>query len=239
MTEKSFALVILNYDVSKQENKDNTRAITKIVTAHTNGNYVYRKINMASRLNPIRQFLSFMHSKIAMALFAIKPATHQVKELPKWQTIEIYQANQPFDTLKINKISSNLYVLALENIHLEGGDISDRTTQALAAFMINKREDKSMADTKTWWQFQHTPIITKKQRTLGFNLYIQSQVSTCLYKKGSDYQVPDLIAFLGFKNQRSMFIKSLNPIALATNIKLIKDEPRFVLPQCTSFIFGK
>nr|AFL91820.1 hypothetical protein [Francisella noatunensis subsp. noatunensis] len=74
---------------------------------------------------------------------------------------------------------------------------------------------------------------------MKFQYYVQSMVTNSKSFNLDNYSAPEFIAFLGYKNQLSMFLNSLKISSFRANIKLLKDEPRFVYPQLTSFIFGK
>ena len=73
---------------------------------------------------------------------------------------------------------------------------------------------------------------------MGFDGYVQAHTVEMPEITGVDSCRADAMGFLTFRSLGRMAMKSSLPGALVANIRLVRDEPRFVHPPATTLALG-
>ena len=73
---------------------------------------------------------------------------------------------------------------------------------------------------------------------MGFDGYLQAHALDLPQPAGTTQGEADAVGFLTFRSMARMALKSSLPGALVANVRLVRDEPRFIHPPATTLLLG-
>ena len=105
-------------------------------------------------------------------------------------------------------------------------------------FTLRRRDGVERAEMQRMWLDEHAPLVLKGERAMGFDGYVQAHTVDLPHVAGIAQPEVDAAGFLTFRSMARMALKSSLPGALVANVRLVRDEPRFIHPPATTLLLG-
>lgn len=105
-------------------------------------------------------------------------------------------------------------------------------------FTLRRRPDMDRAEMQRVWEHEHSALVLRGEKAMGFDGYVQAHAVEMPEIAGIDSCPVDAMGFLTFRSMAGMALKSSLPAALVANVRLVRDEPRFVHPPATTLGLG-
>lgn len=105
-------------------------------------------------------------------------------------------------------------------------------------FTLRRRDGVERGEMQRMWLDEHAPLVLKGERAMGFDGYVQAHSLDLPQVGGIAQAEVDAVGFLTFRSMARMAVKSSLPGALVANVRLVRDEPRFIHPPATTLLLG-
>lgn len=166
---------------------------------------------------------------------------------PHWDVLESFTFDSVESmTIGINKaaadgtdldvVGATTTGVAARAVRLAGR--SPRQGDVGMCFTLRRRPDVERADMQRVWEHEHAGLVLRGEKAMGFDGYVQAHAVEMPEIGGVDACPADAMGFLTFRSLGRMASKSSLPAALVANIRLVRDEPRFVHPPATTLALG-
>lgn len=162
----------------------------------------------------------------------------QVTEVFTFETIDQLQEGWAAlsDSVSVSVEGTSCEVLGARALRVAGRD--PEVGDVGMCFTLRGRAGVERAEMQRVWLDEHAPLVLKGERAMGFDGYVQAHTLDLPQPPGTTQGEADAVGFLTFRSMARMALKSSLPGALVANVRLVRDEPRFIHPPATTLLLG-